>query len=86
MASEPNVTWITRQWRLFESTGLSSRAENSAWVTQQARNLTWQVEDEGLKLSLVIHDHHREFPGSFDRIFRSDGSRNAALRDLDYRP
>ena len=23
---------------------------NSAWVTQQARNLSWQVEDEGLKL------------------------------------
>jgi putative transposase len=29
---------------------------NSAWVTQQARNLSWQLEDEGTKLSLVIHD------------------------------
>jgi len=48
---------------------------NSAWVTQQARNLSSQVEDEGLKLSLVIHDHDRKFPGSFDRIFRSSGSR-----------
>jgi putative transposase len=47
---------------------------NSAWVTQQARNLSWQLEDEGIKLSLVIHDHDRKFPGSFDRIFGSDGA------------
>jgi putative transposase len=48
---------------------------NSAWVTQQARNLSWQLEDGGIKLSLVIHDHDRKFPGSFDRIFGSDGAR-----------
>jgi putative transposase len=48
---------------------------NSAWVTQQARNLSWQLEDEGLKLSLVIHDHDRKFPGSFDSIFASGGAR-----------
>ena len=29
---------------------------NSAWVTQQARNLSWQREEQGIKLSLVIHD------------------------------
>jgi len=44
---------------------------NSAWVTQQARNLSWQLEDEGIKLSLVIRDHDRKFSGSFDRIFES---------------
>jgi hypothetical protein len=27
---------------------------NSDWVTQQARNLSWQLEEEGIKLSLVI--------------------------------
>ena len=37
---------------------------NSAWVTQQARNLSRQLEEEGIKLSLVIHDHHRKFPSS----------------------
>jgi putative transposase len=48
---------------------------NSAWVTQQARNLSWQLEDDGLKLSLVIHDHDRKFPSSFDSIFGSGGAR-----------
>jgi putative transposase len=46
---------------------------NSAWVTQQARNLSWQLADEGIRLSLVIHDHDRKFPGSFDRLFESEG-------------
>jgi transposase InsO family protein len=46
---------------------------SSAWVTQQARNLSWQLADEGIKLSLVIHDHDRKFPGSFDRLFESEG-------------
>jgi putative transposase len=46
---------------------------NSAWVTQQARNLSWQLEDEGIKLSLLIHDHDRKYPGSFDRTFESTG-------------
>jgi putative transposase len=48
---------------------------NSAWVTQQARNLSWQLEDEGMKLSLMIHDHDRKFPASFDRIFEAEGAR-----------
>src|ERR1700736_2992689 len=48
---------------------------NAAWVAQQARNLSWQLEEEGIKLTLVIHDHDRKFPGGFDSIFRSDGAR-----------
>jgi transposase InsO family protein len=48
---------------------------NSDWVTQQARNLSSQLEEEGIKLSLVIHDHDRKFPGSFDNIFVADGAR-----------
>jgi hypothetical protein len=47
---------------------------NSAWVTQQARNLSWQLEDQGIKLSLLIHDHDRKYPRSFDTIFRSAGA------------
>ena len=48
---------------------------NSAWVTQQARNLSWQLEEEGIRLSLVIHDRDRKFPASFDRIFEAAGGR-----------
>jgi putative transposase len=34
----------------------------------------WQLE-EGIKLSLLIDDRDRRFPGSFDRIFESQGGR-----------
>ena len=44
-------------------------------MTQQARNLSWQLEDEGMKLSLMIHDHDWKFPASFDRIFEAEGAR-----------
>jgi transposase InsO family protein len=47
---------------------------DSAWVTQQARNLSWQLEDEGVKLSFLIHDHDRKFPRSFDTVIESDGA------------
>jgi transposase InsO family protein len=48
---------------------------NTAWVTQQARNLSWQLEDAGIELSVLIHDRDRKFAGSFDRVFESEGAR-----------
>ena len=48
---------------------------DAEWVTQQARNVSWQLEEEGIQLSLMIHDHDRKFPRSFDGIFGSDGAR-----------
>jgi putative transposase len=45
------------------------------WVTQQARNLSWQLEEEGIQPSIVLHDRDRKFPGSFDRVFESGGAR-----------
>jgi putative transposase len=29
---------------------------NSAWVTQQARNLSWKLSDEGINVRVVVHD------------------------------
>jgi len=48
---------------------------NAAWVTQQARNLTWKLEDEGIKLSDVIHDRDKKFAFQADRVFHSQGAR-----------
>jgi transposase len=45
------------------------------WVTQQARNLSWQLEEEGIQPSIVLHDRDRKFAGSFDRVFESGGAR-----------
>jgi hypothetical protein len=44
-------------------------------VTQQARNLAWHLEDEGIELSIVMHDRDRKFAASFDRVFESGGAR-----------
>ena len=48
---------------------------NAAWVTQQARNLSWKLEDEGINLSVLIHDRDRKFALQADRVFQSQGTR-----------
>jgi putative transposase len=46
-----------------------------AWVTQQARNLSWNLEEEGVELSVLIHDRDKKFTPKADAVFRSDGAR-----------
>lgn len=48
---------------------------NAAWVTQQARNLSWKLEDEGIKLRVVIHDRDKKFAPKADTVFKSGGGR-----------
>lgn len=48
---------------------------NAAWVTQQARNLSWKLEDEGINLSVLIHDRDKKFALQADRVFQSQGAR-----------
>src|SRR5689334_18942338 len=46
----------------------------AAWVTQQARQLTWQLQDHaGPSLRFLIHDRDGKFPASFDTVFASEG-------------
>jgi putative transposase len=49
----------------------------SAWVTQQARNLTWKMEDLGdrdreLPIRFLIHDRDAKFTSSFNTVFESE--------------
>jgi len=46
-----------------------------AWVTQQARNLSWKLEEEGIALSVVIHDRDKKFAPQADAVFRAEGAR-----------
>ena len=46
-----------------------------AWVTQQARQLCWKLEDEDIKLGYVIHDRDKKFAPKADTVFRSTGAR-----------
>ncbi len=42
-----------------------------AWVTQQARNLSFTGIFE--RMRFLIHDHDSKFPATFDEVFRSEG-------------
>jgi putative transposase len=44
-----------------------------AWVTQQARNLSFTGIFE--RIRFLIHDRDSKFSGAFDEIFRSEGIR-----------
>ncbi len=43
-----------------------------AWVTQQARNLNWKLEEEGIGLSVVLHDRDKKFAPEADAVFKSE--------------
>lgn len=43
------------------------------WVTQQARQISWQLQDRELPLRHLIHDHDTKFTQSFDTVFYADG-------------
>jgi transposase InsO family protein len=49
---------------------------DSAWVTQQARQLTWQLAEERAgrqPLCFLIHDHDTKFTHDFDTVFAAEG-------------
>jgi transposase InsO family protein len=44
----------------------------SAWVTQQARQLSWKIQDGRVPASFLIHDRDTKFPAAFDTVFTSE--------------
>jgi len=46
----------------------------AAWVTQQARNLAWQIQDGTLPCRFLIRDRDAKFPTGFDAVVRSEGA------------
>ena len=45
----------------------------AAWVTQQARQLAWTLQDEGTSPRFLIHDRDAKFPPAFDTVFAAEG-------------
>jgi transposase InsO family protein len=45
------------------------------WVTQQARNLTASLEDEGRAVRFLVRDRDAKFVGPFDEVMESIGAR-----------
>jgi hypothetical protein len=47
---------------------------DSAWVTQQARNASMQMQDWELSCDYLITDHDPKFTGSFNAVFEAEGA------------
>jgi len=62
--------FIELSTRRVHVAGTTSRPD-SAWVTQQARNLsiTGRLQDK----HILLRDRDAKFPGSFDEVFRTEG-------------
>ncbi len=44
---------------------------DSAWVTQQARQMVWQLEARQPAIHFLIHDRDTKFGAAFDTVFQS---------------
>ena len=47
---------------------------DSAWVTQQATDVSYDLADRGTRVRFLIRDRDSKYTSSFDEVFRSDGT------------
>jgi hypothetical protein len=52
-----------------------SASPDSAWITQQARNLSIVATGDSLQPSLLIHDRDCKFSSAFNEVFEAQGTR-----------
>jgi len=45
---------------------------DAVWVTQQARQLIWDLDDSNQLFRFLIHDHDTKFSSRFDNVFLSE--------------
>jgi transposase InsO family protein len=75
------TVWLQRLYVLFFIELGSRRVHvagctanpNAAWVTQQARQLTWTLPAAPEPCRFLIRDRDQRFAQSFDEVFRSEG-------------
>ncbi len=57
--------------RRVHVTGCTARP-TTAWVTQQARQFSWQIQDRTAPIHFLIHDRDAKFSVAFDTMFTSE--------------
>jgi hypothetical protein len=67
----PCISLATRRVRLA---GITTNPDGP-WVTQQARNLLMQLDDEDVRPGFLVRDRDSKFTREFDEVFRSEGVR-----------
>ncbi len=78
-----DTVWLTRLYVLFFIEVGSRRVHlagctyhpTSAWVVQQARNLTWKLQDGELVAKFLLRDRDSKFSAAFDEVVGSEGVR-----------
>src|SRR5262249_9327721 len=76
-----DTVWLRRFWVLVFLSIASRRVEyiactsnpDTAWASQQARNLLMDLADREPQVRFLIHDRDKKFPRAFDAIFASEG-------------
>lgn len=58
--------------------GCTAHPDN-AWVTQQARQMTWEFEGGELPMKYLIRDHNTKFTQSFDTVFEGQALRSSTF-------
>jgi putative transposase len=52
--------------------GCTAHPDN-AWITQQARQIMWELEDRDPAIRFLIRDNDKKFTDAFDTVFRAEG-------------
>jgi transposase InsO family protein len=50
-----------------------TRRPTAAWVTQQARHISWELQDGAPPMRFLIRDRDAKFTAAFDTIFAAEG-------------
>jgi putative transposase len=66
--------FIELKTRTVHIAGVTTNPD-SAWVTQQARNVSGDLRGLGVVPRFLIHDRDTKFTASFDAVFEADGAR-----------
>lgn len=66
------LTFIEIGSRRVHFAGCTAHPDN-AWITQQARQMVWELEERDPAIRFLIRDNDKKFSQAFDTVFRAEG-------------